>query len=109
MNPGRELDALIAEKVMGLNLVEKIDECHTFIANLPYYSTDIKAAWEVIEHFANDTGARLELRALLEPDCVGYRAFECAFTGNNFGEPIVGKTAPHAICLAALKACRVEA
>ena len=36
MEAGRELDKLIAEKVMG---------CY----NLTHYSTDIKAAWEVVE------------------------------------------------------------
>lgn len=55
MKPGRELDALIAEKVMRWN--REHDECglppgvygSDNIQPFPHYSTDISAAWEVVE------------------------------------------------------------
>lgn len=55
MNASRELDALVAEKVMGWKLKS---EPHTrwilpdggeLIAPPPAYSTDISAAWQVVE------------------------------------------------------------
>lgn len=51
MPAGRELDALIAEKVMGLVLVEydgalRIRSEHP----IPKYSMEMGAAWEVVDH-----------------------------------------------------------
>lgn len=71
MKPGRELDALVAEKVMGFRFeVDKAKgvsrwvgygaygETHTppmawkkWSYKIPPYSTDISAAWEVWEHY----------------------------------------------------------
>lgn len=53
MEAGRELDALIAEKVMGLERCGC--KCGLFLNEYhepflePHYSTDIAAAWEVVE------------------------------------------------------------
>jgi hypothetical protein len=60
MQAGREMDALIAEKVMGFTVkcilgryqialfdVETGERAPGMFKNLPYYSTDIAAAWEV--------------------------------------------------------------
>jgi hypothetical protein len=51
MPAGREMDALIAEKVMGVDfenhsrsIMKRLD------ATLPYYSTDIALAWSVVEN-----------------------------------------------------------
>ena len=64
MKQGRKLDALISEKVMGLEPWLEQDprwKCKAFKAkyvplgmtpkpcSLPEYSTDISAAWEVVE------------------------------------------------------------
>ena len=73
----------------------------------PPYSTDIAAAWEVVE----------KLRATGEFCCIDVRhpihePIECAFYKvASDHKPLigVGDTAPHAICLAALKAIGVEA
>lgn len=54
MKPGRELDRLIAEKVIGVDF-SKIDVDYSFGAPLPQYqickpySTDISAAWKMEE------------------------------------------------------------
>jgi hypothetical protein len=45
MNAGRELDALIAEKVFGQWLTS--DRLYADHAPIPAYSTDIAAAWQV--------------------------------------------------------------
>lgn len=68
MNAGRELDALIAEKVMGWNWVnvfsnalmivppigDKLRHAHKYVDkgipdNMPHYSTNIADAWLVVE------------------------------------------------------------
>lgn len=59
MKAGRELDALVAEKVMGRNLTleKELTEHEMWLSQLmpeiiihiPHYSTDIAAAWEVVE------------------------------------------------------------
>lgn len=104
MKPGRELDALVAEKVMGWKSVEHRFEdpfhrwdgiapehgSHRF--TVPDFSTDIAAAWEVVEKL-NDL--------ILERDVTA--------EGTRYNVVIDGietwaETAPHAICLAALKA-----
>ena len=123
MKPGRELDALIAEKVMGCKPVsakytntgehsEWLCECkkerHAYYYSgcdgysyvLHKYSTDIKLAWLVVEklktmgfngifYFRNDN--KMAMRFTKE-DAINDR------------ELWTNKTAPHAICLAALKA-----
>lgn len=103
MNPGRELDALVAKHVFGLGQhklpedgpqaeFESIVRRNRYeIEDCPAYSTDIAAAWEVVELMANRTG-EFELRFLS-----GWSA--------GFGKcPSDAPSAPHAICLAALRA-----
>ena len=118
MEAGRELDALIAEKVMGLTLGPAPMSANFEITcvklgdhewrNISYYSTEIGAAWEVVEKLR---GAGWTFHV----DDVGFNdategewrvMFTEATTGNEhvFAD---GKTAPHAICLAALKAVEV--
>jgi len=141
MKPGRELDALVAEKVMGWKhdtdknknawLVDGVyfcetepwssrrcensdlfDECrahneslpweHGWPCTLPNFSTDIKAAWEVAENF-RQTGIELSLNnsgSKEEVWCV-----QVFHRDTQMWKPGVwAKSAPHAICLAALTA-----
>lgn len=137
-SPGRELDALIAEKVMGYTKklvpaysLPNIDipearfprqdswlyinaggypdyfEGHVndmfsdasrgirqTLTSVPPYSTDISAAWEVVEKLS-EQGIFLRLSSIS-----GAGKWRCYMLGMT---PYVD-TAPHAICLAALRA-----
>lgn len=113
MKPGRELDALIAEKVMGLKRsdhwpvvdlredrsrpLDRWDDDQGNIVPLPAYSTSIEAAWEVVEKIASLKNC---WRLRLEKHPQGWSVdFE-----TEWKVELVAETAPHAICLAALKA-----
>lgn len=95
MKPGRELDALIAEKVMGLATAEEDSDENWVPVGVPGYSTDIAAAWEVVGKLWEDQESVFELT---RPVGSG---FNCRFRQGAIKE--WGETAPHAICLAALK------
>lgn len=113
MNPGRELDALVAEKVMGLlvsrdsawerayeqedDLVETTQD-RRLRRTLQPYSTDIAAAWEVVE--------KLELLDRGWQLCQSQRGWGIGHSsvGDEWDWVVRAKTAPHVICLAALKA-----
>lgn len=102
MNPGRELDALIAEKVFGLKtenygyfLVERVDPSnikgiYPIDYLIPEYSTSIGAAWEVVDKLQDYSFILQTLD----------RTWQARF-GVHWGR---SDTAPHAVCLAALKA-----
>lgn len=109
MNAGRELDALVAEKVFGWEVdwavptyptvdMKRISDDPVAVGlrtgSIPPYSTDIAAAWQVGESLSAK-GHWFEIRR--RPDG-GYWAA--------FGEGMSAEadTAPLAICLAALKA-----
>ena len=109
MKAGRELDAIVAEKAMGWigvanrRRVEGTGERTVLLGlpskdadalrDVPYYSTRIYDAWDVFRQF---TDAQIEK------------------AGNNYEVMIsaafsaTSDTAPHAICLAALRAVGVE-
>jgi hypothetical protein len=108
MEPGRELDALIAEKVMGWTDFSPIDPKydHSVGVNgyrrnfarrpnkereepIPLYSSDISAAWEVVEKM-NDW----DISIIKAGDYC-----EVAFGSQ---QPIIRKTVQEAICKAAL-------
>lgn len=117
MNSGRELDALVAEKVMGLSYdrpqAEKYGMYYTDTLSqveVKCYSTDIAAAWEVVETM-QARGITLSLEKRNYPSGPN-STWDAVFTG------IMGKirdqgefshfrseapSAPEAICLAALK------
>lgn len=145
MKPGRELDMLIAENVMGETLEEELGYIdrngNTSFGNSPEYtrqkcenyarqglgtklitrkmaakaySTDIAAAWEVVEKIPRlknkDTQSWGELNNcedgfpfMLKKTPNGWEAgWEGAYWAQEcFAEAL---TAPHVICLAALKA-----
>ena len=118
MNAGRELDALVAEKVMGyykatpesigrgVRCWNKEGDCATTEFSP---STDIAAAWEVVEKLTKNLHEVKDGEWVL--DRLGYLdgQYRCWFAMNVsddvrwdiFAE---ADTAPLAICLAALKA-----
>ena len=134
MTPGRELDALVAEKVMGLTheapvcngyscLEEMHDSgCSVGMANFHYpahYSTDISAAWQVVEKMrgASKIG-KIPCDLVVWVGSANAKwfceIFDLSPTGYvGYDGPLIeakceGITAPHAICLAALKAVGVH-
>ena len=103
----REIDRLIAEKVMGW--IPFIDsETTESYCQPPFYSTDIKAAWEVYEKiYSSKSGEFLVGRNpyITNTDIsyvVGYMGYDCI---EIYAE---ADTMSKAICLAALKAVGVE-
>lgn len=125
--PGRQLDALIAEKVMGWtwHFYPKDQSCYKSALesgqkgywldgvvscvttnedgtpNCPAYSTDIKSAWKVVDKLKTIKDEHRDVEFKLEY-CQGMGEWLCTFI---FAEtPFQSKSAPHAICLAALEA-----
>lgn len=124
--PGRELDALVAQKVMGLDVQkdqvtktggifakkESDDPWEYFLGAsgelVPPYSTDQSAAWSVVEHLRK-THWR-DCFALYSPsdECDKWFArFDKKWHGYGGGIEVYdanyGVSAPHAICQAALE------
>ncbi len=104
----RELDALVAEKIIGVVVSNKKDHSHCWqvyngkdYGMLPYYSSDITDAWDVFEKLGGLCG-------------VGYgpvRKDWTAYFQINIDHPThraSDKSAARAICLAALMAVGVE-
>lgn len=126
MKPGRELDALIAEKVMGWIPYEPerafaYPGWHTpdgeflNIARLPPYSTDITAAWEVVDKLKlavvpiDETkwwAGKMGDHGHDEDPLTSDTWVEQAMRDGKHGR--IADTAPHAICLAALKVMGAE-
>lgn len=131
---GRELDALIAEKVMGLEVIKSGAECSMFTpgarwvpggeyyelpvllavesgtdpadVNDPYlaaYTTDIAAAWRVVEKLRAQ-GVYLDVRS--ESAAYGVSGFDRS--KNQIIASHRTPTAPLAICRAALAAVESE-
>ena len=93
--PGRELDAEVAKKVMGIDLTGARPDLPIRGIGCAPYSTDIAAAWEVVEKLTADEHAR--------SFSLSY-SYEWAQWTATFMGLSTKKSAPHAICLAALKA-----
>ena len=115
MKPGREMDALVATKIFGLVPCQaeshKNDEapwdCYARLnspdqgGELKAYSIDIAAAWEVVEKMRDTHDFYLEK----EKDDTRWIANFFPTSGEFLSEDCAsGNSAPHAICLAALKA-----
>jgi hypothetical protein len=104
MKPGKELDALVAEKVMGKN--HKESNFSNLFPDVPLeyppYSTDIAAAWEVVE----------KLKTVLKGEfCISYAAngWTVFRDWHTDSEGLAyANELPHAICLAALRAVGVD-
>jgi hypothetical protein len=85
--------------------LEKNYPCDWRYYSPPPYSTEIAAAWKVVEKAAE--GQFIEVyNAVLDPQAKEMD-WNCRI-GKNGEFEASAKTAPHAICLAALKACGVE-
>ncbi len=118
MNPGRELDALIAEKVFGksepdrgcmCSLRESCYVCNPFLKGIKPYSTDIAAAWEVVEKIKLNKSLHDGFTLTFDLEEKRWRAGSLWWRGYEQAEWLepnsaMAETAPHAICLAALKA-----
>lgn len=88
MEAGQELDALVAQRVMGWETLSR------------RFSTDIAAAWEVVEMMrADEWHFVIECNTTPEVVVKVYRAFEEPHYSGNWI-----KSAPLAICRAALLA-----
>ena len=99
LEAGRELDARVAEKVMGQGSGYPLPNDFHYIAEIPYYSTDIAAAWEVVEKLKDD-GYTVQLWSYSGSCCYG-----CAIARPTDGfqtPPLAPPTMPLAICRAAL-------
>jgi hypothetical protein len=101
---GRELDALVAEKVMGICVSTGWEDIYPVVAGVTCvtnpirpYSTDIAAAWEVVEKALAPKG--YNVGPLYEGN--GWWVVQDAGCGM---EIAIAETAPLAICLAALNA-----
>ena len=131
MEAGRELDALVAEKVMGWHRVhDGLNERWADVNGYGAYvnrgdgtpppgmfwspSTDIAAAWQVVEHMRlrwDHGNSTTDFWTIKDCGPSGWRV-EIEFCPDH-DAPIViyaetPPTAPLAICLAALKAVGVE-
>jgi hypothetical protein len=126
MVAGRELDALVAERVLGWKLIDRIemgwgegpdvwdctngkdaDECYSPTRQHFAPSTDISAAWAVVERM-RENGMWMKLTGPFYTDAPLWNAgfTPHGMTGFN-GRPDFcghGDTAPLAICRAALAA-----
>lgn len=105
MKPGGEFDALVAEKVMGLTVEKNV--FGDFVIKMayvnqviPHYSTDIAAAWEVVE--------KLKGQSMVLNYGEDTQGWECSFIVGGKRYTSVRSIITHAICLAALKAVGYE-
>ena len=105
----RQIDALVAEKVMGwvesthkdsMGYLAPPDNPEGFYTDydIPNYSTDISAAWEVME----------KMKEIYEPDIMYLKLYNKWRADFGYDATILNETAPMAICLAALKAKGIE-
>jgi hypothetical protein len=123
MKPGQDLDILVAEKVMGRSdlckckgnvplvpssIFQREPICARCNKLLPdHYSTDIAAAWQLIEKMP--LLARMSILspgATVSPGQYNGSEYMVRVYVDSAKSPITSfaATAPHAICLAALKA-----
>jgi hypothetical protein len=122
MNAGRKLDALVAEKVFGAEVDWSIPRYPTVdmkflepndpvahglrTGNFPPYSTDIAAAWAVVDHLRVPRAVTHKLRLVDNAS-----QWEATFLTFSYGDDVnpdridaaFGETPAHAICLASLK------
>lgn len=94
-----QLDALVAEKVLKIEVVNQIGYYrYRFInALIPNYSTDMEAAWVIAK----------KLRLSIKP-FPNSKWWVCSDCNDSKESEMVCETAPLAICLVALKSVGVE-
>lgn len=119
LEPGREIDCLIAEKIMGWKVIEGSYINSVYIVGDDDYkeigscnfSTDISAAWEVVEkmkelHYDTAELYRFTDNKWLVKFVCSYGP--CPYHNNPentwHGSSVTAQTAPEAICKAALLA-----
>lgn len=116
LKPGPELDTLIAEKVMGgrakmLAASEgsqaEYERARREVSYCRGYSTDIVAAWEVVQRLI-ELGKPIDLQFELSTSSEYPEEWQVSVQwdgeeSSNGPFYLLGSTAPHAICLAALK------
>ena len=102
MPAGREMNLLIADKVMLLPCVDDPPGDGRNCPRCGYldYSTDIAAAWEVAEKMRATYGVSLYWRSKRK----GEGCWVAKFLHRSHAHEATGDTAPLAICRAALKA-----
>ena len=107
MKAGRELDSLVAEKVMGLTK-EDLDRWDDTRGRPEpkHYSTDIVAAWEVVELLKRRYVLALRMAFPTSDHPDGWEVLR--FDGEVFHLLGIADTAPEAICKAALRAVEVK-
>ena len=108
MPAGREMDALVAERVMGATIIERNTGSNLIFYDYrarkddkaftaQKYSTDIAAAWQVVEKVVPGRGISIE--AFKKPPLVWHVEFYMGVGWSANDESL-----PLAICRAALKA-----
>jgi hypothetical protein len=117
MKAGRELDALVAEKVIGLTDFywlsgELHHEARYKQLLVPHYSTNISDAWQVVEKLDHNVTLEkfntftLDFNNAKQIEKYEYRA--TAWCDGHRGISYEEETAPLVICLSALKAKGVD-
>ena len=131
MKPGRELDMLVAEKVMGcyrngMGIFVNREGCYR--SEIPNYSTDISAAWKVVEkikrkeirgwgdirliwgNYGPGTTPKGPCGAMVYPNELAWICvIEQDVKGKSEFVSFAAETAPHAICIASLLATEDKA
>lgn len=115
LKAGRELDALIAEKVMGWALVsnQKANKAGWWglapgssLMPLPYYSLSISDAWEVVEKL-EEKGITMDMGQVWNGGewmwAIQFQKIHLMTGQVDHYRQEYANTAPLAICLAALK------
>lgn len=133
MKPGPEIDALVAEKVMGWDIshleIEHIPGrgpvviagskerwpkgCPLVNEDLRPYSTDGGAAWEVVEKLVKEKGDLALCVQVFPSQHSRWKRYTINLSGtgevlDGRGDIIQADSLPYAICLAALKAVGVH-
>ena len=131
MPAGRECDALVAEKVMGYTLSElslpaypkyklfdiESGEFSGYVKEVPHYSTDIAAAWEVVKRMPIPFKLEKCWEKAYQIGPEGWSACwctdaDCEGCNENSrctnGDDAWAETAPLAICRCALKVMEVS-
>lgn len=113
MAAGRELDRLIAEKVMGWKLVDPIkypaDKYCGFPPGqqfdyIPKYSTEIAAAWPLMERITKDKRFYYGVEMITHLHSNGWLIVVFGESKKYHDIYVFAETAPLAICRATLKA-----
>ncbi len=108
---GRELDALIGEKIFGVRyefmhndyMIPDPEDPVAYDV-CPHYSTDIAAAWQVLEKLLTMTENRdIHLEHLGNDETEGYWGVSTCYQLGEWQDWMRAETAPLAICLAALQ------